>query len=54
MKEELENLITKCEEIAGEWNGDEPGRQEERAHIAEDIMEKAQELIELLEELDEQ
>lgn len=53
MKTELQTLITQMEEIAGEWNGDEAGRQEERAHIAEDIIEKAKELIDLLEELDE-
>jgi hypothetical protein len=53
MKKELQTLIKQMEEIAGEWNGDEAGRQEERAHIAEDITEKAKELIDLLEELDE-
>jgi hypothetical protein len=54
MKKELQTLIKQMEEIAGEWNGDEPGRPEERAHIAEDIIEKTKELLDLLEELDEQ
>lgn len=36
---ELANLKKKMEEIAGEWNGDEPGLKEDRAHAAHDILE---------------
>jgi hypothetical protein len=44
------NTIQKwAEEVAGEWNGDESGSQEDRAMQAEDIIEKCKELKELLE-----
>jgi hypothetical protein len=32
------------EEIAGQWDGDNPGRGEDRAHIANDIIELLKEL----------
>lgn len=51
MKDELLKLIKECEEIAGNWNGDEPGYQEEQAHIANEIIEKSNELINLINEL---
>jgi len=51
MKEELKKLIKECEEIAGRWNGDEPGYAEDQAHISEEIIEKSRELIELINEL---
>lgn len=48
MKEELKKLIEECEEIAGRWNGDDSGYQEEQAETALEIIEKAKELIELI------
>lgn len=51
MKEELKKCIKECEEIAGRWNGDESGYQEEQATIANDIIEKSNELIALINEL---
>ena len=51
MKEELAKLIKECEEIAGNWNGDEPGYAEEQAGIANEIIEKSNELIALINEL---
>jgi hypothetical protein len=48
----MDKLKTKMEEISGDWNGDEPGLQEERAHIANDIIEKIEEIEELMKELD--
>lgn len=51
MKEELQKLIKECEEIAGRWNGDNPGYQEEQAMVANEIIEKSNELIELINEL---
>ena len=51
MKEELKKLIKECEEIAGRWNGDEPGYAEDQAHISEEIIEKSREIIELINEL---
>lgn len=41
-----------AEEVAGQWNGDESGRAEERADIANDIIEKIDELNQLLAELE--
>ena len=51
MKTELLKLKKECEEIAGNWNGDESGYMEDQAHIALDIIEKVDELIELINEL---
>lgn len=51
MKEEIQKLIKEMEEIQGCWNGDESGYQEEQAGIATDIIEKAQELLDLINEL---
>lgn len=47
----LDKLAETLEEIAGQWNGDESGSQEDMAHAANDAIEKIQELKELLEEL---
>ena len=49
---DLGNLKDFAERVSGEWNGDEPGWQEDMAHLAEEIAEKATELQTLLEELD--
>lgn len=35
---ELDLLKKKMEEIAGAWNGDESGLQEDRAHAALDVI----------------
>ena len=51
MNEELKKLIKECEEISGRWNGDDSGYKEEQAHIANDIIEKSKELIDLINEL---
>jgi len=51
MKEELRKLIKECEEISSRWNGDESGYKEEQSSIANDIIEKAKELIDLINEL---
>ncbi len=47
----LEGLKNEMEHIAGEWNGDEPGRQENNANIAEEVIEHINEINLLLEEL---
>jgi len=51
MKEELKKLIEEMEKVKGQWNGDESGYYEDQANVAEDIQEKAKELIELINEL---
>lgn len=48
----LDKLVAVLEDMAGEWNGDEPGSQEEMAHAACEALEKITELKELLVELD--
>jgi len=47
----LKALQAEANMITGEWNGDESGTQEDRAHFAEELMEKITEVIELIEEL---
>ena len=51
IKDELKKLIKECEEISGRWNGDDSSYAEDQAHIANDIIEKAGELIDLINEL---
>lgn len=47
----INQLKSYAHEVAGSWNGDLPGVAEDRAHIANDIIEKCSELSELLTEL---
>ena len=49
----LKQIREYAEEISGQWNGKESGRGEDRAGIAGDIIEKIDELKELLAQLDE-
>ena len=49
---DLKHISEYAEEISGQWNGKESGRAEERADIANDIIEKVKELRSLLAELD--
>ena len=53
MHSDLQILKEWAEEISGEWNGDNPGKQEERAHCAQDIIKKSDELKDLLDEMKE-
>ena len=48
LKTELEILKRQQEKIAGNWNGKESGLAEDRAMLANDIIEKIKELEELL------
>jgi len=49
---DLQAISKYAEEVSGEWNGKFSGRAEERAGIADDIIEKVKELRSLLAELD--
>lgn len=51
MKEEIIKLIKEMKEIQGRWNGKNSSYQEEQANIATDIIEKAKELHDLINEL---
>lgn len=51
MKIELENVKQTLREIAGEWNGDEPGTQEERATLAQEALDQIKKLEVALGEL---
>ena len=49
----LHYLIVDANQVMGEWNGDEPGRLEDRTNVAEEIIAKAEELRTLIEEIEE-
>jgi hypothetical protein len=44
----LDFIKKHCEEVAGQWNGDESGKQEEDAQTANEVLKKVQEIEELL------
>lgn len=48
----LSYIIQDALKASSEWNGDEPGQQEEKAHCADEIALKADELRTLLEEME--
>lgn len=48
----LEYLRTECFKIRGVWNGDEPGEQEDRAHLATHLLELLDEVDLAVKELD--
>ncbi len=50
-KQFLQNLIKEMEEIQSNWNGDNIGIAEDNANVAEEIIEHAQTIISLLEEI---
>jgi len=41
---DIKKIVEYFEEIAGEWNGDEDGYLEDRASIANEILDKIEEL----------
>lgn len=47
----LEKLQEMLEEIAGRWNGDNPGLDEENAHLALEAIEHLKALKEITEQL---
>lgn len=49
---EIDDAIEWANGIAGEWNGKLPGRLEDRAMRAQELIEKAQELQDLIKELE--
>jgi hypothetical protein len=48
----LNLYVGHMEEIGGAWNGDLPGRQEDRAHQAEEIIDTINKLRDQITELD--
>lgn len=50
---DLEQLKKWAEHLEGSWDGDESGLGEDRAHCAHEIIEKVNELQELLDEMSE-
>jgi len=46
-------LKVEAEKISGEWNGDESGREEDRAHCADEIANAVYDLQELISEMEE-
>ena len=51
IREHLAKLRIECEEISGNWNGDDSGYLEDQATIANDMIEKIDELVALINEL---
>lgn len=49
----IDDIVEWAEEVSGQWNGDESGRQEDQAHQANDIIEKCNELKELISGMEE-
>lgn len=48
----LSYIIQDAIKVSGEWNGDEAGQEEDRAHQADEIVNKAEELRKLIEEME--
>jgi len=44
----IKDMIKEAEEIGALWNGDNPGKQEDNAHIAQEIIDKCVELKSLI------
>lgn len=53
MEKSLLELRREMQEIRGQWNGDNPGRAEDRASTAKDIVDRIDEIEKLLSDLDE-
>ena len=51
MKDHLRELILEMRATQAAWNGDKSGYQEDQANIATEIIEKANELIDLINEM---
>jgi hypothetical protein len=51
MQETLESIKKEAEHVAGLWNGDESGTQEDKAHCAIEIIDAVANLEALLTEL---
>ena len=49
----LHYIVEDALRVAGQWNGDEAGSEEDRAHLANEIVAKADELRELIEGMEE-
>lgn len=49
----LDSLYNQAFAIAGEWNGDDPGVLEDRAHIANQIMDRLVDIKQLVSALEE-
>mgnify|MGYP003680391965 FL=1 len=49
----LDGIRIWAESISGQWDGDNSGIEEDRAHIAQDIVETVNKLEEIIEELKE-
>jgi hypothetical protein len=48
----LSYIIQDATNVSGEWDGDFAGQLEDRAHLADEIVSKAEELRKLIEELE--
>lgn len=49
----IKDIVEWADNIAGEWNGDEAGKGEDRANLANEIIHKATELEGLISDMEE-
>ncbi len=47
---DIDNFIKHCDDLAGQWNGDNPGRLEDQASLCKELREVARDFQRLLEE----
>jgi len=50
--EHIKEIMIWASDIQGEWNGDEPGIEEDRANLAEEITDKTEELHDLIQTME--
>lgn len=50
----LNQVLTMAETVMGEWNGDESGRQEDRAHAAQELLEPLNKVLDIIIALEEE
>ena len=47
------DIASKCEEVMGEWNGDDSGKQEDRVNAASELLTALTKVLDLYKELEE-
>ena len=50
----LNDILKMCETTMGEWNGDESGKLEDRANAAQELLNKTNEVLDLVIALEEE
>jgi len=50
--EHIKEMMLWADEISGDWDGDNPGIEEDRANLAEEITDKTEELHDLIQTME--